>query len=239
MVNRGLAKHPPSKYKVGEEVFVKNEGKGTRLRRGQSVTAPKVIKGTIVETNYDQFKYKVRILNDKQKPVNKWFHVNKITSVTRQEEIKRKVKPHNNTSKCKCNRDVCNEMPSDKCSNQMHAKCCILYGKAACVFHIIDCVDFLTRISILEKYTTITGRTSDYDNLMRNSLQYGLLERGTTPTDGNCLFHCLAVQLSTILNRPISHDNVRREVVNYLRENPFAGDGTHLQTFVAGNDWEN
>lgn len=31
MVNRGLAKHPPSKYKVGEEIFVKNEGNGMLL----------------------------------------------------------------------------------------------------------------------------------------------------------------------------------------------------------------
>lgn len=81
-----------------------------------------------------------------------------------------------------------------------------------------------------------SSSASDYDNLIRNALQFGLIERGTTPSDGNCLFHCLSIQLSEVLGRRISHADVRRDCVQFLRENPRSADGTSLANFVIGNN---
>ena len=52
------------------------------------------------------------------------------------------------------------------------------------------------------------------------------------------MFHCLPLQLSKILSRQMSHDTVPNEIVDYLRQNPFTNDGTHLSSFLNDNDWE-
>ena len=136
---------------------------------------------------------------------------------------------------------MCHEVFDDKCCNKMAAKCCALYGSAACIYHITTDVlkDCRTRIAMLEMYLISKRRASDYDNLIRNALQHGLSESETTTTNGKCLFYCLAVQLSRTLNRQINPDIVRREIVEFLRANSYTSNGMHLQTFILRNDLDN
>ena len=94
------------------------------------------------------------------------------------------------------------------------------------------------KTTLIEKHKPGKEPENSYDNLIRNALELGLLEQGSTPADGNCMFHCLALQLSDILNRQMSHDIVLNEIVDYLRKNPFTQDGTHLSSFLNDNDWE-
>ena len=90
---------------------------------------------------------------------------------------------------------------------------------------------------MLERYLTSKRRASDYDNLIRHALQHGLSESETTPTSGKCLFFCLAIQLSITLNRQINPDIVRREVVEFLRANPYAGNGMHQLLLFQEMTW--
>ena len=85
---------------------------------------------------------------------------------------------------------------------------CPIYGKSACLycFALID--DSLMKTKLIEKYKPGLEPENSYNNLIRNVLEPGLLERGSIPAEGNCMFHCLAQQLSEILNRQMSHDTV-------------------------------
>ena len=94
------------------------------------------------------------------------------------------------------------------------------------------------KTALIEEYKPGLEPVNSYYNLIRNPLEQGLLERGSTPADGNCMFHCLPLQLSKILNRQMSHDTVPNEIVDYLRQNPFTNEGTHLSSFLNDNDWE-
>jgi hypothetical protein len=53
-------------------------------------------------------------------------------------------------------------------------------------------------------------------------MELGLLEGEVTPKDGNCMFHALSFQLNRVFGKVITHKEVRRMVVQYLRHNPHA-----------------
>ena len=146
MVNRGLAKHQPSEYKVGEDVHVIVQGKGIRRKRRHSVKAPKVFKGKIVAAKYEQFKYKIRYKTDNDKVIHIWFHVNNGASLARSEEYQRraKIKLCNIKNKSKCNCPMCHEVFDDKWVIRWQQS-------AAYIYHITTKVlkDFLTRIAML------------------------------------------------------------------------------------------
>ena len=78
----------------------------------------------------------------------------------------------------------------------MSIQCCLIYGKSACLYHIALIDDFLKKTTLIEKHKPGQEPENSYDNLIRNALELGVLEQGSTPADGNCTFHCLALQLS-------------------------------------------
>ena len=238
MVTRGLAISPPTEYEVGEHVYVKYKGKGKRLKRGFEISAPKVNLGTIIEAKPDKYKYKIQLKDSKKANMNVVSTVDQITSVTRELENQRRSMMPNQNRKCHCPKSKCSYQVKSECSNTMSIQCCPIYGKYACLYHIALIDDFLRKTTLMEKHQSGSEPENSYDNLIRNALELGLLERGSTPADGNCMFHCLALQLSDILNRRMSHDTVRKEVVDYLRRNPFTQDGTHLRSFLSDSDWE-
>ncbi|CAH3177712.1 unnamed protein product, partial [Porites evermanni] len=64
------------------------------------------------------------------------------------------------------------------------------------------------------------------------------LEKGFAISDnqgkGNCMFFALSEQLDLIKGIQTSHDELRRTIVQHLRENPRLPDGTELFHFVDG-----
>ncbi|XP_022809132.1 uncharacterized protein LOC111346088 isoform X2 [Stylophora pistillata] len=52
---------------------------------------------------------------------------------------------------------------------------------------------------------------------------------------GNCMFHALSEQLETVNGIKTQHGQLRRSLVQYLKENPKLPDGTDLSHFVHGH----
>ena len=71
-------------------------------------------------------------------------------------------------------------------------------------------------------------------------MELGLLEGEATAKDGNCMFHALSFQLKRVFGKVVNHEEVRRLVVQYLRQNPHVPGqgGQHFREFIAGNDWD-
>ena len=77
----------------------------------------------------------------------------------------------------------------------MSIQCCPIYGKSAHLYHFAFIDVFLMKTSLVEKYKPGLEPENSYDNLIRNALELGLLERGSIPAEGNCMFHSLALQI--------------------------------------------
>ena len=235
MIKMNLRKNPPSRYDVGDEVIVQVKRKDNRLKRGSTnLTIPRVCRGTVIEVNHTNHKYKVKVNEGKPE----WFKVNQITSTTKEEENFRQ-QVQKGKAMCNCKISGCTKNYDKMCKNKMSQMCCFCVGENPCLFHLSTIspssdLNFLLRMKTMEKKKLSSG--SDYDNLIRNALEFGLIERGTTPSDGNCMFHCLSIQLSEILHRRISHSDVRKACINFLRENPQTTDETPLSNFVIGNN---
>jgi hypothetical protein len=99
------------------------------------------------------------------------------------------------------------------------------------------------------------GIFSDSDNVSKNTapdLPYGPGVFITyNPTEvGPCQFDAIAHQLAVLngkptdkchkfCNRKLTHLQLRNEVVQFLRDNPYSLDGiTHLNNFTTGSSWE-
>ena len=84
MVNRGVKKHPPSVYNIGEKVLV-------RVRHPRK--KPKsmyTVRGTILERRLSSARYKIQYTATKGNSVTEWFSVENVTSVTIEKEKRRK-----------------------------------------------------------------------------------------------------------------------------------------------------
>ncbi|CAH3107892.1 unnamed protein product, partial [Porites lobata] len=94
-----------------------------------------------------------------------------------------------------------------------------------CTFVALRKIEQATKESI-----RTTDRPSNLETIAR--------ERGFTVSDnkgaGNCMFIALSEQLRLVTGRRISHKDLRRLVVQYLKENPTTRDGTHLFHFIDG-----
>ncbi|CAH3192701.1 unnamed protein product [Porites evermanni] len=73
---------------------------------------------------------------------------------------------------------------------------------------------------------------------LSQALKRTAMEKGFAISDnqggGNCMFFALSGQLDLIKGIKISHDELRRTIVQQLRENPKLPDGTELFHFVDG-----
>ena len=91
MVRNKLSKKPPSRYVLGNKVFIKHVGKDSRVSRGgSSIIAPKVFGGIILESDFINHQYRVEFHNEGGKKQNKWISVSDITSTSHKEEQRKK-----------------------------------------------------------------------------------------------------------------------------------------------------
>ena len=70
--------------------------------------------------------------------------------------------------------------------------------------------------------TRIKTKTSvqDYENLTKNALEKGYLLQFDNPGGGNCMFYALVDQLRKVHRVDITHEQLRENLVQYLKENP-------------------
>ncbi|CAH3187991.1 unnamed protein product, partial [Porites lobata] len=84
----------------------------------------------------------------------------------------------------------------------------------------------------------LEARTESSKTELSQALKRTALEKGFAISDnqgeGNCMFFALSEQLDLIKGIQMSHDELRRTVVQHLRENPRLPDGTELFHFVDG-----
>ena len=59
-----------------------------------------------------------------------------------------------------------------------------------------------------------------------------------TPRDGNCLFHAFSDQRKRLRMTPRTASQLRSDVVEFLRSNPYNPERVHLREFVLDRDWE-
>ncbi|CAH3181780.1 unnamed protein product, partial [Porites lobata] len=108
---------------------------------------------------------------------------------------------------------------------------CILF----CLFHLPLTGEptFLALQQILLEARTESSKTE-----LSQALKTTALEKGFAISDnqgeGNCMFFALSEQLDVIKGIQMPHDELRRTVVQHLRENPRLPDGTELFHFVDG-----
>ncbi|KAL9963694.1 hypothetical protein ACROYT_G027225 [Oculina patagonica] len=70
-----------------------------------------------------------------------------------------------------------------------------------------------------------------FEDLYRIASEQGF-EISNNPGDGNCMFYALSDQLQLLKEIQISHEKLRKDLVQFLTENPRSPDGTHLFSFV-------
>ncbi|XP_078573125.1 caspase-2-like [Branchiostoma floridae x Branchiostoma japonicum] len=105
--------------------------------------------------------------------------------------------------------------------------------------HLITVDSFETLKHLLtEVRVEDDSRTVTYNRLARHVAESLLTFRDEVPGDGNCMFHAVADQLLRTEGRRISHVELRKQVVDYLRQNPLNGVGDHLRNFVPDQNWE-
>ncbi|CAH3181770.1 unnamed protein product [Porites lobata] len=84
----------------------------------------------------------------------------------------------------------------------------------------------------------LEARTESSKTELSQALKRTALEKGFAISDNqggvNCMLFALSEQLDLIKGIQISHDELRRTIVQHLRENPSLPDGTKLFHFVDG-----
>ncbi|XP_072036646.1 uncharacterized protein [Amphiura filiformis] len=72
----------------------------------------------------------------------------------------------------------------------------------------------------LKDSSTSNSSETSYQRLQTNCQKHNLQFIGNIPGDGNCFFHSIADQLERVNLPHQTHEVLRKEVVQYLRENP-------------------
>jgi hypothetical protein len=97
--------------------------------------------------------------------------------------------------------------------------------------------DFSSTLYSLLRMTL--SSSSDPSSLDYHIAMAGLRYREPrTPADGNCLFHAIVDQLRMHGIKRITYQQLRKQIVEYMRRHPFTPDGTHLESFVHGRSWD-
>jgi len=197
MVNKHAAKYPPSKYYVGEKVFVKTK-KGHKIHTGH------IHEGFVLKANYRRHLYKVQFAGGVR-----WFSVSQMAAVTRDIDLaKRKTQRKRIALQCHCESNNCKKFADVGCTNIMQKKCCrSSLRKCALTKHsqrrlsVNDFVktqpnisDFLRYIQMIESIP-VTNTDATHDSLVANALALNLIPEGDIPTDGSCMFHACFTQL--------------------------------------------
>ncbi|CAH3176627.1 unnamed protein product [Porites evermanni] len=111
----------------------------------------------------------------------------------------------------------------------------MVYGKKSNlpIIIIISELIFRTLQQILLEARIESSKTELSQALKRTALEKGFAI-SDNQGEGNCMFFALSEQLDLIKGIQMSHDELRRTVVQHLRENPRLPDGTELFHFVDG-----
>ncbi|CAC5398963.1 unnamed protein product [Mytilus coruscus] len=205
MQKHGLAKFPPSEYIIGDEVYVKFIGKDNRVYRGgASIAVPRVLDGTVIATNKDLHKYKVKYTTKDKTISSDWFRFDMITSEVASQERERQRAKEN------AKRENTN-----------------LQGENERVFEILhELNDIITESRVM----TTSYKEALHDKmvgLQQNAAKEDLHVARDIPSDGNYMFHALSLQLSRVRVH-ISYTRLRHMIVDFLRNNPVLdfSDGT-------------
>lgn len=93
MVHLAAHKHPPARYAVGCDVLVRRFSSKSKKKHGKGFIGKqsRILKGTVIRAKVASGRYKVRYqLNGRYE--EKWYPVTEITSLTTEDENKRKSK---------------------------------------------------------------------------------------------------------------------------------------------------
>ena len=242
MVSINLSRHMPSRYYPGEEVLIK-----PGATRGSFSKTDAIQTGVVVSANHKTHMYKVRV--DNKHTIR--CSVNRLAAKTRSEDIEKRSA---NRFKrihlpCQCLNDNCLRKADVTCSFNKARRCCQRESKGCKAthhkklhFNIEDFYKkdnnisaFFESIASFQRSNAISA--SARDHMIRNALQYDLVPVGDTPKDGNCMFHAVAESIRAIDGIQITHDKVRAEVINYLRNNRFTRNEMDLADFVPNLSW--
>ena len=201
MTKQHLAKNPPSMYELGEKVYLKYTGKDSRVKRGgASLKLPKVLEGTVVETNKVLHKYKIKYTEPGRKESTvSWIHVDKITAkdyITEQSK-KADAERHMNAKTSRT---------PTTCRKQLN-------------FSPLQELNFIIAESKIKADSYKDVLQDKIDDLAIHAAEFDLIVDENVPSDGNCMFHALCMQLKR-LGMGISHRKLRKMVIQYLRKNP-------------------
>ncbi len=219
MVNRRLGKCPPSVYEVGDEILVRIQGREQR-KTGKKVKAPKAVKGVITKAMKEKYRYRVKYIFD-DADNEAWFSVGDITSVTRDEEAKRRASQ---------------KIPKKKSTSFVER-----YLNSARSFSSVEAM-----MEFIEIEQTVERSKQEHESV--NSLHerfFGVITsngyqvRNQIPGDGNCMFAALVDQLHRVGVDDFDTEGLRLNIVEYLRRHPTLSNGTELFSFVSdASSWE-
>ncbi|CAG2246307.1 unnamed protein product [Mytilus edulis] len=218
MQKNGLSKYPPSEYNIGDEVYVKFIGKDERVYRGgSSIAAPRVLEGIVIATNKDLHKYKVKYTTQEKTTSRDWFRVDMITSKIASKEREKQRKAKENKKRKNIN----------------------LQGENQRVLNILqELNDIITESRVM----STSYKEAMHDKmigLQQNAAKEDLHVDRDIPSDGNCMFHAMSLQLSRV-DVQISYTRLRHMIVDFLRNNPVLdlSDGTvDFRDFTVDVDW--
>ncbi|CAC5381134.1 unnamed protein product [Mytilus coruscus] len=99
-VETWFGKIAPSEYSVGDEVYVKCQGKGKIKYRGEaSIAAPRVLEEIVIATNNDLHKYKARYTTQEKTISSDWFRVDMITTKIASQEREKQQRANENAKR--------------------------------------------------------------------------------------------------------------------------------------------
>ncbi|KAM7441969.1 hypothetical protein ABFA07_009003 [Porites harrisoni] len=97
--------------------------------------------------------------------------------------------------------------------------------------------DAVQEIYKMEAYRD-AGKTDPMLNMQKIAYERGFVI-SDNQGEGDCMFYAISEQLELIQGVKLSHKQLRKKVVHYLKENPTLPDGTELFHFVEGHpSWD-
>lgn len=93
MVKSMVSKHPAAKYSVGCDVLIRRLSSKSKKKCGKGLARKqsRVVQGTIIKAKTASGRYKVRYQFNGRSEIG-WYHVSDITSLTTEDEKRRRCK---------------------------------------------------------------------------------------------------------------------------------------------------
>ena len=227
MISTRLSKKPPSKYKVGDQVLVKLMKRDERVKRGGlSITAPKVVEGTIIEADQNNFRYKVDIKHVNGRLDKRWIKVEDLTSKHHSEESKKRKEVGNKKSTEK----------KSKLGKQQQTEKTVAHSCSVRT-NFVQINNYI--MESLKMYAEDEGRKA---NLLQQAKRRNLELHTDNEGGGDCMFHALRHQLLTH-GIDVDATMIRRQIVEFLCSHPILtmsdGSTVNFSEFIYNtNGWD-